>query len=158
MAGRRPKPAALKLVTGNPGGRPIRDDEPEAVPGWPERPPGIGKRAAEEWLRLALLLEGEQRLSPADGPHLLGAATAYESALDYQRKAKQRGLPHDEWRRFKTGERIQWDTYRKFLNDLCLSQGTRARAKTGGRGKQTSKLGGFLERRAARTTGAKSTG
>lgn len=148
MGGRRPKSAALKLVTGNPGHRPIPKDEPILVPGWPVKPPGLGKKAAEEWQRLAELLDGEARLSPADGPHLLGSSIAYETALEFQRKAKQRGLPHDEWRRFKTGERIQWDTYRKFLNDLCLSQGTRARATTGGRGKQTSKLGAFLQKRA----------
>ena len=144
MAGRRPKPAALKLVTGNPGKRPINTDEPVAVPGWPDKPK-LGKFASEEWDRLATLLDGELRLSPADGPHLLGAAIAYETALEFQKRSKQRGLPHDEWRRFKTGERIQWDTYRKFLNDLCLSQGTRARAKTGGRGQKTSKVGAFLQ-------------
>jgi hypothetical protein len=51
--------------------------------------------------------------------------------------------------RFKTGERMQWGEYRKFLNDLCLSQGTRARAKTGGRGKETGKLGDFFARHGA---------
>jgi len=147
MAGRRPKSAALKLVTGNPGKRPVPDDEPVPVPGWPIKPAGLAKGAAEEWQRLAELLDGELRLSPADGPHLLGAAIAYQGAKDFEKRAKQRGLPHDEWRRFKTGERIQWDTYRKFTNDLCLSQGTRARAKVGGRGKETSKIGSFLARR-----------
>lgn len=147
MAGRRPKSAALKLVTGNPGKRPVPDDEPVPVPGWPVKPPGLGKFAADEWQRLAELLDGELRLSPADGPHLLGAAIAFQSAKEFEKRAKQRGLPHDEWRRFKTGERIQWDTWRKFLNDLCLSQGTRGRAKVGGRGKETSKLGSFLTRR-----------
>lgn len=151
MAGRRPKSAALKLVTGNPGKRPVPEDEPTPVSGWPEKPPKLGKIANAEWDRLAHLLDGEQRLVMADGPHLIGAATAYETALEFQRRAKQRGLPHDEWRRFKTGERIQWDTYRKFLNDLCLSQGTRARAKqVGGRGKQTSRLDSFLNRQKAR--------
>jgi phage terminase small subunit len=151
VAGRRPKSAALKLVTGNPGHRPISEDEPQAVSGRPEKPPKLGKIASEEWERLADLLDGELRLGRADGPHLTGAATAYETALEFQRRARQRGLPHDEWRRFKTGERMQWDTYRKFINDLCLSQGTRARAsKGGGRGKQTSKLEGFLGRRAQR--------
>lgn len=147
MAGRRPKSAALKLVTGNPGKRPVPNDEPVAIPGWPDKPPGLGKDGDKEWTRLAELLEGELRLSPADGPHLLGASKAFQSAIDYEKKARQRGLPHDEWRRFKTGERIQWDTYRKFVNDLCISQGTRARAKVGGRGKETSKLGSFLTRR-----------
>lgn len=153
MGGRRPKPRALKLITGNPGGRPLPEDEPIPVAGWPDRPTHLSKVAIAEWDRLAHLLDGEQRLNRSDGPHLTGAATAYATALEFQQKSKQRGLPHDEWRRFKTGERIQWDTYRKFLNDLCLSQGTRARAKTGGRGQATNNLGGFLERRAARTPG-----
>lgn len=150
MAGRRPKPAALRLLQGNPGHRPISPDEPQPVPGAPDRPAGLSKLAAEEWDRLVQELEGEQRLSKSDRGHMLGAAIAYGSAREFERKAKQRGLPHDEWRRFKTGERIQWDTYRKFLNDLCLSQGTRARAKTGGRGKETSKLGDFFAKKAAR--------
>lgn len=151
MAGRRPKSRTIKLVTGNPGKRALRDDEAEAIPGSPLKPPKLGKVASAEWDRLATLLEDEQRLTPADGPHLLGAATALETALEYQRKGKQRGLPHDEWRRFKTGERQQWDAYRKFVNDLCLSQGTRARAsKSGGRGKLASKLEQFHASRSTR--------
>lgn len=141
-------------MTGNPGKRAIPEDEPIAVEGWPDKPGGLGKYGGEEWDRLALLLEGEQRLSPADGPHLLTAAKAFASALDFERKARQRGLPHDEWRRFKTGERIQWESYRKAINDLCLSQGTRARAKVGGRGKASSKLEGFLNRRGAKASHA----
>lgn len=153
MGGRRPKSAALKLITGNPGHRPIAEDEPEAVPGWPDKPPKLGRIASAEWTRLANLLEGEQRLGKADGPHLLGAATAYATAREFQDRSRRRGLPHDEWRRFKTGERMQWGEYRKFLNDLCLSQGTRARAKTGGRGKEAGKLGSFFARRHAKPAG-----
>lgn len=151
MAGRRPKSRDLKLVTGNPGHRPIPEDEPQAVPGWPDKPAKLGKVAAAEWDRLAELLEGELRLGKADGPHLTGASIAYEAAIEFQKRARQRGLPHDEWRKFKTGERMQWGEYRKFLNDLCLSQGTRARAKTGGRGKEGGKLGSFHARHGAKT-------
>lgn len=144
MAGRRPKSAALKLVTGNPGKRPINADEPVPVAGWPDKPK-LGKVADAEWQRLAELLDGELRLSLADGPHLLGAAIAYQSALEFEKRAKTRGLSNAEWQRLKTGARIQYDTWRKFLNDLCISQGTRARAKVGGRGKATSKVGAFLK-------------
>jgi len=111
----------LKLLTGNPGHRPIPDDEPKPVPGAPLKPAGLSKAAAEEWDRLVNELEGEQRLSLADRATLSVAAIAFGSAKDYERKAKQGGLPHDEWRRFKTGERIQWESYRKAINDLCLS-------------------------------------
>jgi len=158
VAGRRPTSRQLKLLNGNPGKRPIPEDEPEPVSGWPDKPPGLLVKASAEWDRLAHLLNGELRLNRADGPHILGAAIAYEAALDFQQKAKTRGLAPDEWRRFKTGERIQWDTYRKFLNDLCLSQGTRARAKTGGRGQATGKLEGFFQRRAARAAAKSAAG
>lgn len=150
MPGRRPKPKALKLVTGNPGGRPLREDEPEAIPGWPDKPPKLPKAANEEWDRLAGLLESEQRLTKSDGPMLTGAAVAYDAALEIRKRLKGRGVPADLFLRLKTGERMQWDQYRKFCNDLCLSPGTRARAKTGGRGKQTSKLEAWQQGRAAR--------
>ena len=153
MAGRRPKPRALKLVTGNPGKRPLRADEPEGIPGWPAKPPKLPRTASDEWDRLAQLLEDEQRLTQSDGPMLTGAALAYDAALEIRKKLRGRGVPPDLWLRLKTGERMQWDTYRKFVNDLCLSQGTRARAsnaKGGGRGKQTTRLEAFHARRAAR--------
>lgn len=154
MAGRRPKSRALKLVTGNPGGRALREDEPDLVPGWPTKPK-LPKAASDEWDRLARLLDDEQRLTPADAPHLQSAALAYDAAMETRKKLKGRGIPADLWLRLKTGERMQWEQYRKCINDLCLSQGTRARAsKSGGRGKQTSKLEGFLGRRAARTPAA----
>src|SRR5262245_44732260 len=126
MAGRRPKSRALKLVTGNPGKRQLRDDEPDTVPGWPDKPATLSKAASEEWDRLAQLLEDEQRLTKADRAHLLGAVMAYDAALETRKKLKGRGIPADLWLRLKTGERMQWDQYRKFCNDLCLSQGTRA--------------------------------
>lgn len=137
MAGRRPKPRALKLVTGNPGKRKLRDDEPEGVPGWPDVPNGLRKVARGEWERLGKLLEDEGRLTLSDGPTLMGAAISYESALEFERFSRQRKLPYDEWRKFKTGARMQWDAYRKFVNDLCLSAGTRARAQGPRKPKQT---------------------
>jgi hypothetical protein len=153
MAGRRPKSRALKLVTGNPGKRAVREDEPEAIPGWPDKPSKLSKPASTEWDRLARLLEAEQRLTPADGPHLLGAALAFDAAMTVRKKLSGRGVPPDLWLRLKTGERMQWEQYRKCINDLCLSQGTRARAsKGGGRGKHTTKLEAFYASRAARAT------
>ena len=146
MAGRRPIPTALKILRGNPGKQPLRDDEPQAILGAPKKPSSLGQHASGEWDRLVVLLEGEQRLSVADAPHILAAAIAYQGAMDYRKKAAKRGLDPAEWRRYKTGERMQWGEYRKCVNDLCLSQGTRARAKVGGRGKEAGKLQGFFDR------------
>jgi phage terminase small subunit len=122
----------IKLVQGNPGKRPLREDEPEAVVGQPHRPAALPRTARLEWKRLAALLESEHRLTLSDGPMLIGAALAYDAALEVRKKLKVRRLAADLWLRLKTGERMQWDQYRKFCNDLCLSPGTRARATTGG--------------------------
>jgi phage terminase small subunit len=152
MAGRRPLNKNIKLVTGNPGKRPIREDEPDIVPGWPTPMRSLTKRAEREWMRLANLLDAEQRLSPADGPTLDGCVLAYDAAMSIRDKLRKK-LPTDVWLRLKTGERLQWEMYRKFLNDLCITQGTRARAsKSGGRGKTTSKLEDFHNKRKNRTT------
>jgi len=142
MAGRRPKSRALKLVTGNPGKRALREDEPEAIAGWPDKPP-LGKIASGEWDRLAQLLDSEHRLTTADSSMLTGAALAWEAAMELRKKQRQCRGQADLWAKLQTGVRMELEQWRKFVNDLCLSQGTRARAKTIG-GKPKSALRAFI--------------
>ena len=52
MRGRRPKPTRLKVLTGNPGKRPLNHDEPRPAPEIPECPPELGPVARREWDRL----------------------------------------------------------------------------------------------------------
>ena len=150
MAGRRPKSKSLRLVGGNAGKRPIPENEPEPIAARPTRPAFLGKEGRAEWDRLAQLLEDERRLTLSDAPMLQGAASAYESALTIRKKLKGRGMPPELWLRTKTAERIQWDTYRKFCNDLCLSAGTRAKATVANRPK-TSKADAFEARKGSKS-------
>ena len=53
MRGRRPKPTRLKVLTGNPGKRPLNESEPRPEPVVPECPPELGEVARREWDRLA---------------------------------------------------------------------------------------------------------
>jgi P27 family predicted phage terminase small subunit len=53
MRGRRPKPTRLKVLTGNPGKRPLNETEPRPEPAVPECPPELGEVARREWDRLA---------------------------------------------------------------------------------------------------------
>ncbi len=151
MAGRRRKSKTLRLIGGNAGKRPIPENEPEPTAGRPTRPAFLGKDGKSEWECLAQLLEDERRLTLSDGPMLSGAATAYESALTIRKKLKGRGMPPELWLRTKTAERMQWETYRKFCNDLCLSAGTRAKASVANRPK-TSKADAFQARKVSATT------
>jgi hypothetical protein len=155
MAGRRPKPLALRIVQGNPGRRPLRLDEPQGVRGWPEKPAGLSENADAEWMRLATLLETEKRLVSADAPFLTGAAVAFANALDAREKLAGPDVEADLWLRLRTSERLSWEAYRKFLVEMCLSQGSRPRATTG-RGRvrsvkpEPSKLESFLARQQKR--------
>src|ERR1700685_1406015 len=48
IGGNRPKPTVLKLLTGNPGGRRVRTDEPMPQ-GKPRKPAWLTGRGAELW-------------------------------------------------------------------------------------------------------------
>lgn len=76
--GRKPKPIALKLLTGNPGGRPL-DLAHEArvkvaIPSCPKWLVGEGRR---EWFRLAPLLKEAGLLTELDRGTLVQACSAW---------------------------------------------------------------------------------
>lgn len=69
MPGRKPTPTALKLVRGNPGHRPIRDDEP--VPkGEAVMPEWLSPEAARHWPKVAQLLQDAGLLTSVDAAAL----------------------------------------------------------------------------------------
>src|SRR5262245_3685380 len=54
--GRRPKPTHLKLLTGNPGRRPLNKGEAKPPPGIPSCPGHLNPVAKREWRRVSRLL------------------------------------------------------------------------------------------------------
>ena len=64
--GRKPKPAALKLLEGNPGRRPISEYEPEFDPARPSPPPFLCDDAKQEWDRLIDILFGAGVMTESD--------------------------------------------------------------------------------------------
>jgi P27 family predicted phage terminase small subunit len=68
MAGRRPVPTKLKVLTGNPGKRPINRNEPEPKRGIPRMPEWLCgfPFAVEEWEREATILDGMGILTVAE--------------------------------------------------------------------------------------------
>src|SRR5436190_10759398 len=63
MRDRRPKPTRLKLLTGNPGKRPLKEDEPRPEPAVPECPPELSPLARQEWDRLTGELDALRMLT-----------------------------------------------------------------------------------------------
>lgn len=96
MAGRRPKPTALKELAGNPGHRPLNDDEIKPPAGVPEKPKGLGKCASREWdfIVQELLLLGVVTI--VDRKALVEYCKAVEISELAYRDMQKHGLMIDE--------------------------------------------------------------
>lgn len=83
MAGRPPKPTALKLLQGNPGKRPLNDREPHPAAGC-KPPKWLPADVLAEWRRLAPALEDLGLLTEVDGEAF---ATLCTLSLAFQAQA-----------------------------------------------------------------------
>src|SRR4051812_21481007 len=77
MRGRRPKPTRLKMLTGNPGKRPLNGDEPRPDANIPECPPELGPLAKQEWDRLVGELAALRLLTNLDRAALAAYCGSY---------------------------------------------------------------------------------
>ena len=77
MRGRRPKPTRLKLLEGNPGKRPLNEDEPIPEIAVPQCPAELGEVAKREWDRLVGELVTLRLLTNLDRAALAAYCGAY---------------------------------------------------------------------------------
>lgn len=77
MRGRRPKPTRLKMLTGNPGRRPLNENEPRPEPAVPDCPSELGPVAQREWNRLVGELSALRLLTNLDRAALAAYCGAY---------------------------------------------------------------------------------
>jgi P27 family predicted phage terminase small subunit len=77
MRGRRPKPTRLKVLTGNPGKRPLNAAEPSPEIATPECPLELGPVAKREWDRLVGELAPLRILTNLDRAALAAYCGAY---------------------------------------------------------------------------------
>lgn len=77
MRGRRPKPTRLKVLTGNPGKRPLNADEPKPEAAIPDAPAELSPAARAEWDRLAAELGALGMLTRLDRAALAAYCGAY---------------------------------------------------------------------------------
>lgn len=75
--GRKPKPTHLRLVTGNPGKRPLPKAEAAVVPALPSPPPHLSDEAKVEWGRVSEDLFKTGLLSGIDRAALAAYCQAY---------------------------------------------------------------------------------
>jgi P27 family predicted phage terminase small subunit len=77
MRGRRPVPTRIKVLTGNPGKRPLNEHEPRPEPQIPDCPPQLGPLAREEWNRLTTELASLGMITALDRSALATYCNAY---------------------------------------------------------------------------------
>jgi phage terminase small subunit len=119
IGGRKPKPAAQKRVTGNPGKRKLPDAEPR-FSGELVEPQWFSRLEREEWARVTPDLV---RLEIATGVHQ-GALEGICVLYGLWRKARKD--------RDATQMRMAYDAYRKALNEFGLTPASIGRV--GGKG------------------------
>lgn len=77
IAGRKPKPIALKLIEGNPGKRPLNTNEPKPPPEKPACPRWLLPEAKKEWARVTPILHKLGLATKIDRTALAGYCQAY---------------------------------------------------------------------------------
>ena len=95
MAGRKPTPTRLKVLTGNPGKRPVNKNEPDPPRGIAEMPAWLREFpvAVEEWIRESEILDGMGVLTIADSG--LFAMRCYLAAMiQAESKENTEGVKH----------------------------------------------------------------
>ncbi len=80
MRGRRPIPTSMKLVTGNPGHRPLNAREPKPANSLPTCPAHLSPTAKAEWKRLAGEMHRLGIVSQLDRVALAAYCQAYTAA------------------------------------------------------------------------------
>ena len=92
MRGRKPTPTKLKLLKGNPGKRPIRDDEPQPDVEIPEPPEELSADAQAEWERVTPMLYELGLLSQIDRAALTAYCVAWGRWMEAEAALKKHGV------------------------------------------------------------------
>jgi P27 family predicted phage terminase small subunit len=143
--GRKPKPSHLKLVTGNPGRRPLNEQEPRPPKKLPDPPAHLSAAALEEWQRVAPMLNTLGVLTLADRGVLAtycqswGRLCQAESALAKLARADPNG--HGLIVKTKNGNAVQnplvgiankaANDMARFAAELGMTPSARSRVKVG---------------------------
>ncbi|MFA4973656.1 MAG: phage terminase small subunit P27 family [bacterium] len=87
-----PKPTILKKIEGNPGKRPLNENEPQPLPVEPECPHWLMPEAKAEWKRIAPELLRLGLLTHIDKAALAGYCQAYARWSQAEARLTKRGL------------------------------------------------------------------
>lgn len=92
MAGRKPKPTALKALQGNPGKRPLNEREPKPKVKRPSAPRFLEGEAKKEWNRMVKLLLPLKLISEVDRAALAAYCQAWARWIDAEQHIQRDGM------------------------------------------------------------------
>lgn len=90
--GRRPTPTSLKLLAGNPGKRPINQNEPKPTPAIPSCPKHLDPIARREWRRIARELAIVGLISNLDRSALAAYCDAFSRWVRASEQIREYGM------------------------------------------------------------------
>src|SRR4030095_10774868 len=152
MKGRKPTPTMLKVLSGNPGKRPLNEREPVTPQGLPEMPAWLDDEAKAEWERLTVDLAEMGLLSKADRPALAAYCTAWSRWVDAEAQVKKygtvvkspdKGFPMKS--PYLSIAEQSLETMRKLMVEFGLTPSSRSRIRVPAGGDEADELDRFLE-------------
>jgi P27 family predicted phage terminase small subunit len=133
MRGRKPTPTALKVMTGNPGKRPLNRHEPRPATAIPTCPAHLSSSAKAEWKRLARQMHVLGIISHLDRAALAAYCQAYGRWAEAERKLKETpmllklpsgAIQQSPWLSIANK---QLELMHKYMGELGLSPASRSR-------------------------------
>lgn len=147
MRGRRPKPTHLKLVSGNPGKRPVNKNEPKVPRSRPSPPAHMSDKARETWGYVSGLLDRMGVLCEVDAVALEMLCEAYADYLAAKNELKDFGSEYyttltaagDKMHRSHPAVAQKNDADRRirgWLSEFGMTPSARSRVKSDGEGNE----------------------
>ena len=132
MAGRKPKPTAVKKLEGNPGKRKLNTKEPMPGNGMPDCPKWLLPEAKEEWNRLCEKLNQMGVLTEIDRAAFAAYCQSYARWKEAEEFMTQHGTivksPNGYWQQVPQVAIAQ--TYLKIMNRFCEQFGLTPSARS----------------------------
>jgi len=106
--------------------------QPDVPVGEPVKPAYLSELASGKWDEIADHLRREKRLHVTDGHQIENAANLYAEAVRWQQLSDGSPLKTESGRvdECHVQARLAWDSYRKAIVELALTQTSRSRAAT----------------------------
>ena len=147
MKGRKPKPTRLKVISGNPGKRPINDSEPDPDKDsiCPDAPAHLSDGAKAEWDRMAPSLYDIGLLTKIDMSTLEAYCTAYARWIEAEDKIRLHGMivkspqGYPMQSPYLAIANKAVEQMRGFLTEFGMTPSSRSRVSVGGKKKSDNK-------------------